>query len=233
MKYFLLLVMLSLLFVAGCDDRGSENPKMYVSIPDDQLGYVYNHDNHKEMTFQIQLDGPASKLNERRVDVNITNQMGYFIGTGNTNSLITNENGYAEGRYIAGDGYGAANLEFVLETWPSEKVTKPVTVFDFPMIDSLVVGTDNLIADGTSSASLTAYVSSANIDFSDLEINVIFTAINGENGLITVPKAAVDVSGVASSNFRAPTEDAYVTIRASLELEPSINKSKSIKCQNP
>jgi hypothetical protein len=233
MKKFLLLIMLTLLLLTACDDRGSENPKMYVSIPDDQPSYVFNHPEHNEMEIEIQLDGPLSKLIERRVDVSITNQMGNFIGTGNSQSLLTDDQGFASGRFLARDGYGIANVEFVLETWPSEKTTLNIPIFDFPRIDSLVAGTYTLNADGTSSTSLTAYVSSDNIDFSEMDIEVEFIASNAEDGYIIQPVARVDVEGIASSNFKAPTSNAYVTIRAELKLDSDTYKSINIKCERP
>ncbi len=233
MKYFLLVAILSLFLLTACDDRGSENPKMYVSIPDEEISYVFNHSDHNDMVIQIQLDGPLSKLNERRVDVTITNQMGNFIGTGNSQSLLTDNTGFAQGRFIARDGYGIANVEFVLETWPSEKEILNIPIFDFPRIDSLVAGSNTLNADGFSSTSLTAYVSSDNIDFADMDIEVVFIAINAEDGYIIQPTATVDVEGIATSNFKAPTQDALVTIRAELKLDSDTFKSTNIQCQLP
>lgn len=233
MKKLFLLAILSLLLLTACDDRGSENPKMYVSIPDSEAGFVYNHPDHNEILIHVQLDGPLSKIIERRVDVTINNQMGNFIGTGSSQSLLTDETGFAEGRFIARDGYGIANVDFVLETWPSEKTTLNIPIYDFPRIDSLVVGTDLLNADGYSSTSLTAYVSSENIDFTDMEVKVVFSALNAEDGYIIQPVVAVDVEGIASSNFKAPTQSAFVTIRAELEIDSDIYKSENITCQEP
>ncbi len=231
MKNFLLLTLLTLLLLTACDDRGSDNPKMYVSISDQQMGHIFNHSDHNEMEINVQLDGPLSKLSERRVDVTITNQMGNFIGTGSSQSLLTDENGFAQGRFLARDGFGIANVEFVLETWPSEKTTLNIPIYDFPKIDSLVAGTYSLNADGTSSTSLTAYVSSANIDFSEMDIEVSFIAINAEDGYIIQPVAIVDVEGIASSNFKAPSQDALVTIRAELKLDSDTYKTININCQ--
>lgn len=228
MKYFLFIIVLSSLFLVSCDDRGYQSPTMDISI-DLQQGYtVYNKAGFNELTFYFQLDGPLSKIRNRRINVNITNNIGNFIGTGTNQSVLTNDLGYAEGRYIAGSGYGIANIEFVLETWPSENKTVNVQIIDFPKIDSLVAGTYILNADGVSSTSLTAYISSANAELE--KIKILFEA---SEGTLTQTEVFADEMGIATSNFIAPNQEANVTVKAKLALQPTSYKSVSIKCQNP
>eukprot|EP00831_Metopus_contortus_P045668 TRINITY_DN36624_c0_g1_i3.p2 TRINITY_DN36624_c0_g1~~TRINITY_DN36624_c0_g1_i3.p2 ORF type:complete len:145 (+),score=21.17 TRINITY_DN36624_c0_g1_i3:103-537(+) len=124
MKYFLMLLVLSTLFIVGCDDRGYENPTMDVTFESDYGNIVYNKTGFNEIMFKFQLDGPLSKIVDQRINVNLVNNMGNFIGTGSNLSMLTNEFGYAEGRFIAGNGYGTANIEFsfcLLYTSPSPR----------------------------------------------------------------------------------------------------------------
>lgn len=228
MKYFLLLIILSTLLIVACDDRGYDSPTMDVTVESDYGSFVYNKSGFNEMKFIFQLDGPSSKIFDRRINVNITNNMGNFIGTGSNQSMITNDFGYAEGRFIAGNGYGTANIEFVLETWPDEKAVYNVLIVDFPKIDSLAAGTYSLLPDGISSTSVKAYLSSAN---ADLElIKVLFEATDGR---ITQSEVFADAEGLASSNIIAPNHEAFITLKAKLDLQPSTYKSINIKCQNP
>jgi len=230
MRYFLLIVVMATLLFVGCDDRGTENPKMYVTAESEYGNFVYNKVGFNEMTFHFQLDGPNSKLIERKINVNNSNDMGSFIGTGSSLFVITDENGYAEGRFFARDGYGIANLEFVLDDWQSENVTFSIPIFDFPAIDSLVATTYTLDADGISSTGISAYISSENIDFgnSDNQIKILFEAAQGE---LTQTISTVDVLGIASSNFIAPNQPANVKVKAKLDLYPAIYKSITIKCE--
>ena len=230
MKYLSLLVLLSILLLAGCDDRGSENPKMRVWAEAEYGNFVFNKSGFNEMTFYFQLDGPLSKIIERKITVEIVNNMGNFIGTGTSQYLITDDNGYAEGRFIARDGYGSAQIQFILDNWPAEKETFEVPIFDFPKIDSLVAGTESLLPNGIDSTSLTAYVSSANIDFEYVDVKVLFEA---SDGTITQPVTFVDVSGVATTNLIAPNEQALISVRAELGMNTSSYKSINIKCENP
>jgi len=230
MKYLLLIIAISILFLAGCDDRGMENPKMRVWAEAEYGDFVFNKSDFNEMTFNFQLDGPASKIIERKINVDLVNNMGNFIGTGSRLYVITDDNGFAEGRFIARDGYGSAQIQFVLDDWPTETETFAVPIYDFPKIDSLVASTYTLPPNGVSSTSLTAYVSSANIDFEYSEIKVLFEATDGT---ITQPVTFVDISGVATSNFIAPNQQAFVTVRAELDMDSSSYKSINIKCENP
>lgn len=230
MKYLLLIVAISMLLLAGCDNRGTENPKMKVTAEGEYGDFVFNKTGFNEMTFHFQLDGPHSKIIDRKINVEILNNMGHFIGSGSSMYILTDDNGYATGRFFARDGYGTAQVEFVLDNWPSEKSTFAIPIFDFPKIDSLVAGTYNLLPNGISSTSLTANVSSENIDFGELDIKVLFQA---SDGFITQPVTFVDVSGVATTNIIAPDYQAYINVRAVLEMNSASYKSISIKCQNP
>ncbi|MBI9031480.1 hypothetical protein JEZ13_05720 [bacterium] len=233
MKYLLLVVIIvSTLLFTGCDDRGTENPKMRVWAESDYGNFVYNKVGFNVMTFHIQLDGPLSKIIERKVNVNNQDDLGYFIGSGNSFYLITDENGYAQGRFVAEAEYGATDLEFVLDNWQSERETFPIPIYDFPVIDSLVAGSYTLNADGISSTTVTAYVSSANMDFDDSEniINILFEATDGSISPATNP---VNASGISASTFVAPTQASNVTVKARLELHPPISESISISCVNP
>lgn len=231
MKYFLLIMAISILFLAGCDDRGTENPKMEVWAETEHGGdFVYNKSNYEVMTFNFQLDGPLSKIIERKINVEIINDMGGFIGTGSSLYVITDDNGFASGRYYAQGGYGSAQIQFVLKDWPSEKETFDIPVLDFPKIDSLVAGTYTLLPDGIASTSITASVSSANIDFSDVDIMVIFEA---SDGTLTQSVTSVDISGVATTNLIAPDHQAYISVTAKLAMNPELTKSINIKCENP
>lgn len=230
MKYFLMLLVLSSLLLAGCDDRGSENPKMTVTAEAEYGDFVFNKSGFNEMTFYFQLDGPASKIFERKISVDIVNDMGNFIGTGSSEYVITDDNGYAEGRFIARDGFGSAQIEFVLDNWPSENQTYAIPVYDFPSIDSLVAGTETLLPNGIDSTSLTAYLSSENIDFDAISIKVLFET---SDGTITQPVTFVDVSGVATTNIIAPNNQAFLDIRAELEMDSNMYKTVRIKCENP
>ncbi len=228
MKYFLMLIIVSTLLIVGCDDRGYDNPTMDVSIESDYGSFVYNKSGFNEMKFMFQLDGPASKVFDRRINVNISNGMGNFIGSGSNQSMITNDLGYAEGRFIAGNGYGTANIEFVLETWPTEKAVYNILIVDFPKIDSLTAGTYTLLPDGISSTSINAYLSSEN---ADLEmVKILFDTTDGR---LTQSEVFADASGVASTNLIAPFHEAYITVKARLELQPTTYKSINIRCENP
>lgn len=230
MKYLLLLITVSMLLLVGCDDRGTENPKMEVSAEAEYGDFVFNKSGFNEMSFNFQLDGPHSKISGRKINVEIVNNMGHFIGSGSSLYLLTDENGFVTGRYFARDGYGAAQVEFVLDNWPTEKATFAIPVFDFPKIDSLVAGTYTLLPDGLASTSITAHISSANINFYDLDVTVLFEA---SDGTITQPVTLVDISGVASTNIIAPDYQTFVTIRAELGMDSGSYKTVRIKCENP
>ena len=228
MKYFLMLLVLSTLFIVGCDDRGYENPTMDVTFESDYGNIVYNKTGFNEIMFKFQLDGPLSKIVDQRINVNLVNNMGNFIGAGSNLSMLTNEFGYAEGRFIAGNGYGTANIEFSLETWPKEKRVYNILILDFPKIDSLVAGTYTLLPDGISSTSIKAYLSSEN---ADLEmVKILFETTDGR---ITQTELFADAEGIASTNLIAPLHEAYIVVKAKLGLQPSIYKSINIKCVNP
>jgi hypothetical protein len=228
MKYFLMLVLLSTLFIVGCDDRGNNDPTMDITIESDYNNMVYNKTGFNEMTFLFQLDGPSSKIVNQRINVNMATSVGNFIGTGSSQSMITNEFGYAEGRFVAGTGYGSTSIEFVLETWPDEKKIYPITIIDFPKIDSLAAGSYSLLPDGISSTSIQAYLSSAN---ADLElVKIIFEATDGR---ITQTEVFGDAGNIASTNLIAPSHDAFIRVTAKLDLLPTTYKSINIRCENP
>ncbi len=225
-KTFIKLVCVLALFVlfVACDSRGDDDPTMDISAAD---SFVYNEAGYNEVLFEIQLDGPSSKLYERKILVDYNDRFGNFIGTGSSEYMITDENGFADGRFAAYDTTGVVNIKFTLEDWPSEHEDFDIEVLDMPKIDSLVATSDTLLADGNSSTSIQAYISCDN-DYMNGH-NVLFTSTAGN---LQYESVATDEDGVAYNNFFAPNQVGTVTITAKLEIDPSRYKTVRIACIN-
>ncbi|OQY37048.1 MAG: hypothetical protein B6226_05635 [Candidatus Cloacimonetes bacterium 4572_65] len=225
MKYFTLalLLLLSMLIITSCDDRGSSTPTMEVTAAD---SFIYNKDNFNELAFEIQLDGPSSKLSNRKINIEVNDDLGYFIGNGHSNSVTTDDNGYAEGRFIAHDTTGLASIKFRLETWPSVHKDFLIKIIDLPKIDSLVATVTTLSTNG-SSTSIRAYISSSNADL--WGHNILFET---DNGTLQYSEVETDEDGIAFNNIITPDEECLIRIKARLELNPNIYKSVNIVCQD-
>lgn len=231
MKNCLISVILILcgVLLIGCDKRGSDNPEMTVTATGEYGDYVFNKRGYNEMEFVFQLDGPQSKIMNQRISVDITNNMGNFIGSGYNNSVVTNDQGRAEGTYIAGEsGFGGANILFVLDTWPKEKDVFNILIRAFPRLDTLSAGVNVLPADGLSQTPITAQIYCEDDNYE--EIRIIFETSNGAVGNRIVQ---VDPFGFATTTFTAPLTEGEIAVTAKLELDPGIYKRILIECQNP
>lgn len=228
-NYIIIILVLCGILLVGCDDRGSDNPEMTVTATGQFGNYVFNKRGYNEMEFVFQLEGPQSKIANQRISVDITNNMGNFLGSGSNNSVVTNERGRAEGTYIAGEsGYGAANVLFVLETWPKEKDVFNIPIRDFPRLDTLSAGANTLPADGLSQTAITAQINCEDDNYED--IKVLFSS---SHGAIADPVVQVDLFGFATTTFTAPLSSGTIAITAKLELDPGIYKRILIECETP
>lgn len=225
-SYIIIILVLCGMLLIGCDDRGSDNPEMTVTASAQYGDFVYNKTGFNEMEFDFKLKGPQSKIAYRRINVDIANNMGNFIGTGTNNSLVTDGSGHAIGRYLAGDGYGTANVNFVLEMWPNQKATFNIPIIDFPRLDSLVTDKKILPPNGISTAKLTAYISSANAELEG--IKVLFERSSGS---LLNEVAEADMFGLVTNRITAPSHETLITVTARLELLPVRYKSVNIRCE--
>jgi hypothetical protein len=227
---YALLVLCTVVIVA-CDDRGEDTPTMEVTAADT---FVYNELNFNELDFEVHLDGPSSKISERKILVDFDDAYGDFFGDASSEYIRTNSNGVATGKFAAKDTIGVVKFKFTLETWPSETEEISIKIVDLPRIDSVVATVDTLVAGGGTSTQLKAYISSLNADLWGYEIlwEADYGSLNVDENYTTLQhnSSETDEDGIAYNNFISTDVASVTRIFARLQLNQSRYKSTIIRC---
>ncbi len=224
MKYLLIIICISLLFLVGCDEREGEKPLLVV-IPNTQA--LYNIANHDTISIVCQMTGSNSLIANQKINVIYNSDLGLFVGSGADNSLMTNNQGYAQGFFKVEDGYyGNIVIKFSPDHFPAQAKSIGLQVQDMPVIHS-ITASDSTLTEINTNSTLTVSITSHSLNIKDKWIH--FTSSVGTSMENTMVKT--DSLGTVHNVFRRSNFSGDASISAYLDIYPENIHHFTVHCE--
>jgi hypothetical protein len=214
MKYFVIIACLALLFLVGCDKREGDKPILTV-IPGAQP--LYNVANHDTINIACQLAGSSSVLYaNQKINVIYDSAMGLFVGSGASNYLMTDTQGYAQGFFKVQNGYyGDIDIKLSPDHFPAQARTITIQAQDMPMITAFAA-TDSTLTTLDASTDISLSLTSN----SDNKKNQWIKFFSSVGTSVEYDSVLTDTLGIANNIFHRNQFTGNATISAYLKIYP-------------
>jgi len=217
----LLIAVVLLVLLTGCDKRNSDKPSMTVTLGDT---LVYNESNYNTIDIYVQLRGDQLKIQNQLVRFDYDPDAGLLVGSGSSLYIRTDANGFGHGEFVVADSLiGTVSLVAYMDTYPSVRRTLHIKVYDIPEIYSLIATPDS-IATGSSTASIEVRLRSSSANAANQWVR--FDTIAGD---ISPDSVQTNAQGKATVVYTKPSTKTNVMITATLSAFPGKTKNLILK----
>jgi hypothetical protein len=224
MKYLMIFICIVLVFLSGCDKREAEKPILTVIYSSQPL---YNVANHDTISIYCQMSGSDVSIANQKINVIYNDDMGLFVGSGASNYLITDEQGYASGFFKVEDNfYGDILIKFSPDHFPSQAKSIVLPAQDMPRIHTITASDTTLTSLNTTS-DITVTITSHSDNIKDRWIHFYSsTGTTMENNSVKT-----DSLGVVHNVFHRNSFSGDALISSFLEIYPENIHYLTVHCQ--
>jgi len=195
--------------ITGCDERGGEKPRLTVNFERNKI-YGEGVDcniNNSRVTFI--LEGNPSVIQDAKLLVEYDKLRGFFVGSGSSDYIVTENDGTAIGTYQAyPSAYGVTSFTVKVDRFREVKETVTIYLYDIPEIE---LTADEYTIPKNESTNI--YVQLTDKAENIANIPIYFSATDG---LVGTGVVRTDDSGKAENVFAGDDKTGKATVRAAL-----------------
>ena len=208
--------------LVACEDRGGDKPRLALSVENDQLyGAGINCNmNYTNITFI--LDGSKGYIQDAKILVEYDELKGTFVGTGSSEFVITDQDGIAEGQFLAKPHtFGVVALTARHSRFRDVKETATLYLYDIPEIE---ISAEQYEIHKDDSVDIVVQLTDQadNVD----NKTILFTTTSG---LLAFNQVTTDDNGRAHNIFEANGQTGPAVIRAALQFCPNERREITIQ----
>ena len=225
MRAILLCILLASLFICACDNRVPEKPIVSVITSPET---VYNVANHDTVSIICQMAGDETSIANQTIHVYYDPALGLLIGDGASNTLYTNDNGYASGLFKVHTGYyGDIEMTFSPNHYPEQAKTITLRVQDMPRITTFYPADSTLVLGEAAYTDITLQITGHSLNIENRTIH--FSSTPGTSLEYSV--AQTDSAGHVTNVFHRNSFSGEAVIGAYIDIYPEDIHTITVNCE--